>query len=311
MKTTFSISVGYWTLVTLAMATPDQVVSVQERLLGSNENGFVTLRTENDNLGSYFSSRSKRFLVEYSKQPSDSRHDSNLGAEIRSTLLLDSSSSDERRESGQQGPGRVTQTVKEQDREVKLAALLLQFPHYAKRWTDEQMKALQCDPTGGVYLGPTNIVWGGWITQRFVGDPNAKLDWQLEDVFEDGNALYFSVSVEDLGQRLVAIPPRKTQQVRDQLSKQTVYLVAGSFKAVEEAVQSGRELIEKSNGKFKPEVWSVGRWSEEMQYVVADSESARRIERNEFKILEALTGVDFTVMDGKYFTERTVVTTAK
>ena len=43
-------------------ATPDHAVSVTERVLGSNPIGFAVLRTETDNLASYYSSRVTTWL---------------------------------------------------------------------------------------------------------------------------------------------------------------------------------------------------------------------------------------------------------
>ena len=84
-------------------------------------------------------------------------------------------------------------------------------------------------------------------------------------------------------------------------------MIAGKFKTEHEAVKRGRELTEKTQGKFKPEVWSAGRWKEEMMYVVVDSQSEAHINGNAFETMEAMTGVDFTVMSSQTFDERTAI----
>ena len=308
MKTLIPIYTAFlWvTSSVLAMGTPDREIKVEERLLGSNCDSFITLRTEVDNLGSHYRYRTRRFLVEYSKLQADPKSKLDLGAEVRSQLLLDVSTSLDVDQSGKE-----SETVNAKDDDVKLADLLSRFPNQPKRWNDEKSGIIKCHATAGPRVGRIGIAWGGWIKARFGADRNGDLEWTLSEVFEDANCLYLSVYSENHGQRLVSIPPRKTQQVRDQLAKQPVYLIAGKFKNGEEAVKRGRELMEKTQGKFKPEIWSAGRWEEEMVYVVADSQSAEHINGNGFETLEALTGVDFTVMSSQDFDERIAVDPSK
>jgi hypothetical protein len=47
-------------LLPSALATPDHQITVREQFLGSNKDGYVILRTEYDNQGSYYSSRTRR-----------------------------------------------------------------------------------------------------------------------------------------------------------------------------------------------------------------------------------------------------------
>ena len=288
------------------MGTPVHEIKTEERLLGSNADGFITLRTEVDNLGSYYRYRTRRFLVEYSKLPAGPRGETDLGAEVRSKLLLEVSTSIDPDQ-----PGKESEVVNTKDDDVKLAELLSRFPDQPKRWNHEDTSMIECHSTAGPVVGRIQIAWGGWIKARFGADRNSDLEWTLGEVFEDANCLYLSVASHGHGQRLVSIPPRKTQQVRDHLAKQPVYLVTGKFKDREEALTRGRELMKKTKGKFKPEVWSSGRSKEGMIYVLVDSQSADHIKDNAFETLEAMTGVDFTVMSSQNFDERfTVVSPA-
>ena len=289
-----------------AMGTPDREVRVEERLLGSNPDGFITLRSEFDNLGSNYSYRTRRFLVEYSKLQANPKYEESLGAEVRSQLLLDTSTSLDPDQAGIE-----SEVVNTKDDEVKIADLISRFPDQPQRWNDEKSGIIECDSTAGPSVGRIQIAWGGWIKERFGADRNADLEWTLSEVFEDANCLYLSVTSETSGQRLVSIPPRKTQQVRDHLAKQPVYLVAGKFKDREEAMTRGRELMKKTQGNFKSEIWSFGRWKEEMSYVLVDSQSADHIEGNAFETLEAMTGVDFTVISSQHFDERFEVVPSK
>jgi hypothetical protein len=197
--------------------------------------------------------------------------------------------------------------VHEKDGEVKLADLLEQFPNQVQKWSAENVAKIEVNPTKGLRLRTTDIAWSGWIKERFPGDANANLQWKLDDVFEDENCLYFTVSTEEYGQRLVSIPPRKTTQVRDHMVKQPVYLIAGHSKDMAEAIKMARELIKKTNGKFRPEVWSSGRSPEDVIYVVADSNSSQHLSRSQFEETEKLTGADLSAMSSADFQERTPV----
>ncbi len=313
MKTIAFVHTAFiWVITTIiAAGTPDHEVKVEEKILGSNSEGFITLRTEIDNLGSHYRSRTKRFLVEYSKLPKDQKYEENLGAEVQSQLLLDVSTMLDSNQSAPDTAKAISVEVNTKNENVKLAELLLQFPEQPKRWDNEKFGKLTYDSTNGPRLGRIGIAWGGWVKERFGCDRNADLKWILSEVFEDANCLYLSVYSEDHGQRIVSIPPRKTIQVRDQIAKQLVYLIVGKFKDSKEAVKRGLELIEKTHGKFEPEVWSVGRWKEEMIYVLVDSKSMEHIEGNAFENLEALTGVDLSVMSSELFDEKIAVAPQK
>ncbi len=100
------------------------------------------------------------------------------------------------------------------------------------------------------------------------------------------------------------LPPTKTRQVRDHLAKQPVFVVAGKFTTLEEALQRGRELKEKTQGKFTPEVWSSGRYKEEYIYAVVDPQSKSHLHGKGFEDLEILTGADLTVITSELFQER-------
>jgi hypothetical protein len=310
-KTFVHIALFWVVTVVLATGTPDHSIKVEERLLGSNTDGFITLRTEVDNLGSYYNSRRKRFLVEYAKLPKDPTSEVSLGAEVKSLLLLDVSTTLNVDQVATNPSTAKSEETIAKNEDVKLAELLLRFPDEAKRWDDEKFRKITYDSTNGPRLDRVGIAWGGWIKERFGGDRNADLDWELREVFEDANCLYLSVYAESYGQRLVSIPPRKTQQVLDHIAKKPMYLIAGKFKTAEEAIKKGRDLMEKTQGKFQSEIWSAGRSKEEMVYVVADSQTEEHINNNAFETLEALMGVDLTVMSSKSFDERTEVAPSK
>jgi hypothetical protein len=290
----------------LASATPDHEVRFEEQLLGSNADGYITLKTEHDNLGSYYSSRTKRFLVEYSKAPQDPKIGESLGAELRRDLLLDVTT----RVDADPAPGTVpTKSVKVNSRNetVLLADILLRFPATPEPWDKDKFAKLSSHPTAGVRMGEVPIAWGGWIKERFGADRNAELEWTVSEVREDGNGLFLIVRSDSRGQRIVSIPDRKTRQVRDHLAKQPIYLIAGKFKTLDEALARARELIQTTQGKFEPEVWSAGSSTEQLDFVVADSKSRDHLRGGGFEAFEKETGTDLSAMSSERFIERTEI----
>lgn len=306
MKATcIKLTIFIWVITSfLAIGTPDREVKVEERVLGSNSDGFITLRTEIDNLGSHYRFCTKRFLVEYAKLQADTKYEESLGAELKSQILLDVTTSYDASKSEPDYTASKSDTVNSKNEKINLADLLLQFPGQLNKWDEKELSRLTYQSTGGIYIGRVCIAWGGWIKERFCGDANANLEWKLTDVFEDANCLFLSVNSEEHGQRIVSIPPRKTQQVRDQISKQPVYLIAGKFKSSDEAVEMARKLIEKTQGKFVPEVWSYKSPEDKIIYALADSQSTDHLNGNHYELLETSTGVHFTAMSSEVFDER-------
>ena len=169
-------------------------MTVEERLLGSNSTGYITLRTEVDNLGTYYGYRTKRFLVEYSKQQSDPKYQEALGAEIDSQLMLDVSTSFDASHPKPFSTEATSHKVNAKNNDVKLADLLERFPNTSPELGGlKKFAKLTWDSTNGLRLGRIRLAWGGWIKKRFVGDQNANLEWVLNEVFEDENCLYLSV----------------------------------------------------------------------------------------------------------------------
>lgn len=304
MKTKLLIQAAFLclSLSMIASGTPDHRITSEERILGSNPDSYITLRTETDNQGSYYHYRTKRFLVEYSKTPSDPKSEQALGPEVRSQLLLDVTTSLD-----VDGKAPPTEKIETQDHELKLADLLARFPMVPAAWSSEKLARIECHSTGGPRIGNISLAWGGWIKERFGVDRNSDLEWTLAGVQEDGNCLYLSVQSENHGQRWVSISLRMSRIANDQMTKQAVYLVAGSFIDPQEAMALGRELMDQCKGKFTPEVWSSGSPNGEMIYFVVDSHSTEHIQSNQFERLEALTGKDLSVISSKQFVERMAI----
>lgn len=290
-------------------ATPDHAVSVTERFLGSNSTGFVVLRTEIDNLSSYYSSRNTTWLDEIPKTV-DGRE------KTKSTLLLDVTDSVDIDHTDRNTPAPVTESINSQDASLTLASILQKYPdHLGTSWTPEQLSKLTIDQVGGIHFnGKLYFIDGTFIQKTIFGDRHGEELWALSEVSEDSDCIYLRLSIgNDSGpeSRIVCVPPDVTKRQRDQSTAQPVYLIAGKFKTREEAVQAARIMVTKAKGKkfygFYPEIWSFEDGTLKTQYVVADSFSTERIIRGGIPEMEKTLEIHLTPMSSDHFIERTLV----
>lgn len=320
MKMTSSrmlIAAGFlWALSSSsALATPDRIVTVDEQLVGSNAMGFGILRTETDNLGSYYAYRTKRFLDDYSKSPDDAKVESVVAARIRSRLLLDVTYSIDPAHSGPQIEAAKSEKVNAKDDSIVWADILKEYPNAAARWEEKWFSRLTTDQAGGVFLGTVNIVWGETITKKVFEERLPALNWSLDEVVEDMNCLYLRISKrtgdEVRETRLVCIPPRKSRQAGDHLHLKPFYLIAGSYETEKEALQEALALLKKCKEKgyagFSPEIWSVWKRTDKIVYVIADQSSMDHIKEESFTTLERVLGVDLVPLSSEFFREKTKV----
>lgn len=84
------LSLGFTLSLQLAFSTPDRQIKITERIIGSNPDHFIILRTEVDNHGSYYKSQTKQYLDTYTKLPAEAnpRIDSCLAKKINSSLFV-------------------------------------------------------------------------------------------------------------------------------------------------------------------------------------------------------------------------------
>jgi hypothetical protein len=287
-------------------ATPDRTVSVSEQPAGSNPAEFAILRTETDNLGSYYSDRKKITLEEFTKDKS---------AEPRTTLLLDISYHIDPQHSDRNTLPEVKETIHHQDATLHWAAILQRYPQHSwTRWTPEQMEKVTVHPIAGIrYNNRVLLLDGSKIHQNVFDGIRPELPWELTEISEDANSLYlrlektFEDGVHD--SRIVAVPPGITKRVRDQALLKPLYLIAGKFGSEQEALAEARALKTKAAAaksyQFHPEVWSVWEPTDKIVYVIAEQYSMELIDRDAVQALERLLEVELVPMGSKNFRERT------
>lgn len=286
-------------------ATPDHAVEVKEQFFGSNATDYAVLRTEDDNQASYYKSRVTTWLDEYSKEDT-------MREKVKSTLLLDVSY---HRSPDQKPDAPTTQEVHSQDATLPLALLLARYPQHATEpWTAENRAKLSVDPVRGIDFGNVFFFDGGVISREIFGGRHEGDTWTLDHVGGDANAIYLQLSCgQDQGRetRLLCLPPGRSKQVRDQLTMQPIYLVAGTFATEEAAVASARELVKKA-GEMKfygihPEIWSARPPTDKVVWHVVERFSTEMMESNAVPRAEAALGIRLVPMTSKSFIERTVV----
>jgi hypothetical protein len=300
------ILLGWGTLHGVLLATPDRATQVRERILGSNPNSFAILREESDNLGNYYTSRKTVWLDEVPKIAGGRE-------KTKSTLLLDVTYHVDPDHADPNIPPAVTEELHTRDSELTLAAILQSNSDQPEtRWTPEQRAQLVLHPVGGVRLGHRLVlVDGAFIQQKVFGGRDGASTWRLDEVTEDGNCLYVSLSIGEDGSaesRVVCVPPDVTKRFQDQKSAEPVYLVAGQFESRESAAELATALVAKARAEkifgFRAEIWAVDGGWKSFKYVVVDAYSTDRIREGGIDKLEESLGVRFTPTSSERFVER-------
>ncbi len=291
-------------------ATPDHAVSVTERVLGSNPIGFAVLRTETDNLASYYSSRVTTWLDEIPKTPEGRE-------KAKSTLLLDVTHTVDVNHADRNTPAPVAEKINSQDASLTLASVLQRYPGQMRQaWTPEQLSKLEIDQVGGIHFNrKLEFIHGTFVQENFFGGRHADESWSLSEVSEDADCIYLRLSVgNDSGpeSRIVCVPPEITKRQRDQASAQPVYLTAGKFDTREEATQAAAAMVAKAREMkfqgFHPEIWSLEDGTLKTKYVVAETYSTERIGTGGIPEMEKALEIQLTPMSSGRFIEKFFVT---
>ncbi len=289
-------------------ATPDHQVTVEEQLSGSNESAFAVLRTETDNLASYYSSQRRVTLDERSKE---------TGELLKSTLLLDVKHAVDANHNDPKTPAPVSQKTLAKDETITAADLLERYPPpHRKIWTEAELAKLETDPTAGIHFDRrVRIADGKQITDDVFHGRLAEVEWRIAGAFEDTNSVYFTLTkLDEDGSketRLLCLPPSLTESIRAHQNRKPFYLVAGTFGTKEEAIRQAEAWLAKAregkNFHFQPEVWSKWEQNVRIVHLVVQADSMQLIESGRLKALSELLGVDFTPESSNSFQERTKV----
>ena len=295
--------------VALTFATPDRAVHVEEDILGSNETGFLILRTESDNLGSYYTSRTKRYIDEYVKEPKEAGYSLALARKERSTLILDTRDS--------HGPDDdQSQTTEAEDLSVSLAALLKKYPARPRRWNAEQVAKLgKTGSNQGVYAGRFCVVSNYEMVNHVFGLESSEVEWRLDEVAEDMNCVYLKVYTGtgdddgDKQSRWICNVPQKSEQLHAHLNLEPICLVSGQFPTAEEAWEKvrtiGPKAKEAKQSLYGLEVWSVSQPTGKPVFTLVLRDAAREISVERFERLKQLIGADLAPTTTGHFLEQT------
>ncbi len=291
-----------------ACATPDRVVHVKEDFLGSNEEGFVLLRTETDNLGSYYSDRAKHYLDEYEKTPTREGYSLAVARRAKSTLILDTTHIKD-------PDGIESETTHSEDATISLAALLKKYPAGLQKWKAEQLAKIAPETKGaGIRAGRLPVVSDHEMTKEVFGSDSRDIKWMLEEAAEDMNCIYLKVST-GIGEdetstqiRWVCNVPKKSQEIRDHLNLEPMCLVAGRHETVDLAVERARSILAKAKELKQNlhglEVWKISQPTGNSIFSVVLRNSMRDIQPERFERLKNLIGMDLAPSTTQGFIER-------
>jgi hypothetical protein len=284
-------------------------VDVAEEFLGSNETGFVLLRTESDNQGSYYTTRIKRYLDEYVKLPTREGYSLVIAKKQTSTLLLDVAYS-------QDPDGVRSETLHFEDSQVSLSAILKKYPTRGSRWTAEQRGKLRSPSNElAIYAGNLCIVSNWELTTEIFGFESGKVEAHLDAVLEDMNCIYLNVSTggEDEGSqsRWVCNLPEKSRQLRAHLHLEPLCLCSGRFASAEEAQQQARATLiqarESNLNLSNLEIWSVSQDIGKPIFTLVLRRALDGIHPEKFENLKRLVGADLAPISTKRFQEHVAI----
>lgn len=286
----------------VTFASPERTIYSVERLLGSNEGSYTVLRTVWDNRGSHYTRVTEQTLIRYAKNPQDEKLNA-LGPELSRKLLLTTTWVD----ASVTESGKPSLSIGQRDDSVSLASILAEQPMMTTQWPADKVAKLEVQSTSGVYLGPASLIWGGDVKERFGVDRNAKHEWRLTGVSEDGNCLYLHVreATEDApSERIIGLSTRTSKQIQDHLQRQPMYIVAGRFENLEDAMTHARNVTKVTGHVLGHEVWSMQVCLDKWVYVVCDVNSTDHLENPGFAAIEQRTGLQLEVIPGEKLWER-------
>jgi len=309
MKTLFITLALVILPIPMLLGTPDRSVEVVEEFLGSNETGFAILRSEYDNLGSYYSNRVSRYLDEYEKTPKEEGRALAIAKRVKSALLLDTKNFHDQGES--------SETVLAQDNSIAFAELLRKYPVRGRTWSQEQTSKLTHGKKQGVYAGHFHVVSHWEVATEVFGFASDDHECVLEEVKEDKNCIYLRLSTregEDEGDRQtrwICNVPAKTSQILAHLALEPVCLAAGRHPTLQDAVQHAQNILKKAAAEkhpiFELHVWSVTTDNGPPVFTVMLPGELTSMTPEKFERLKKLMGQDLIPISTERCQERTQV----
>ncbi len=298
LRFSFILSLGTFPL----HATPDHSVAVSERLLGSNKDGYAIIRTETDNMGSYYQEKRVVWLDEYSKAdgPSAKPTKSTQFLELNISIDIDDQN-------------KVTTKAGDRSQRPSLADVVERYTTMIfNPWDADQFAELKFNPNTGhtTYKSQTLIGDGALLGTRFRAS-GSENHLSLRSVEEDSNSTFLNISTpRDEGSelRVICISPKATSNLRALKDLKPIYLSAGTFGSAKEALAHLNKLAEnKTLPRHNMEVWSVFHAdTEKTDYSVVLENSEDIIRRNELSASQEPLGLNLIPISSEGFREMQV-----
>ncbi|MCW1913905.1 hypothetical protein OJ996_09985 [Luteolibacter sp. GHJ8] len=297
---------GLW--ITGAGATPPDVVVIDERLLGANADNYAVLRSEFDNLGSYYNSNTKVFLEERSKA---------TGKNLKQVLLTDAKRMIDPEHEDPATQPKVTVEVKHQDKELGLGDVLARYPLLSDSRSPADLEGFAVSDDQSVTFGETMTLFArAQVVGEIFGGRLEETPVTVLEVNDQGSEIYLKLSKhdEDLGDgesHWACVGSALTLQVRAHRTKEPIYLRAGTFPDKAAALAKAAEWKELGREKkvsgFDPEIWSTGSDAGSARYHVVLRNSGDLIEREASGAIAEALGLSLQAVSGEKFLEWTPV----
>jgi len=287
-----------------SFATPSPSSSISEKFVGSNENGFVILRTEYINKGSHYEHYYKKYLDFYVKERVDPKDESSPMKLESSKLILEKSVITI-------NSPKIEEKIQFQDKEVSFAEVMKKTPYELRPLQSKIAETLNTQKWGTQLAGVT-ILSSSRVKQKFGYERDKKeFDWELLEISKDYNSYYIKIregADSFWQQRYICILPEKFKQVNDRFNLDQIVITAGEFKEKEKAVELAQDLNKKARDmKFHncvQEVWLKKYRYSEQAYVVVTTNSEALIKKNKLGLMEKTLEHDFGVEGSQLFSRK-------
>lgn len=277
MKTTLLV---WLACIINSLATPDWNSTTSERFIGSNDLAYASIKTTNDNQGSYYSWRETKRLVEYSKLDN-----SVINIQIISDILY--SINPEHIDPNTKP--KVTQKEIELDTKVLLSEVIKKY-HLPTQPTSrpEWLKKLSWKKQG-LYLEDKLLILPS-MNQEMEDHPAAAT---ILKVHTDRSNIILSIQADetpDSGNYLFCIPAGLSKQINDWAKKLPEYLFIEKFDNKQQANDLALKLNQTSQEKnffgFNPEIWSTRTKTGKVVYLLVHQPSHQQMTPEDIAVVE-------------------------
>lgn len=310
----FARTLGCQTLLgiacaTMIHATPERVINIDERLVGTGDGIHAILRTERDNLGSYYSDRENIWLDEYASGES-------IRQLVKSTHLLDVTFIIDANHTDRNTPPAVERRVAHEDDSLPWASVLSRYPlRESEPWPESRMEMITSHQAGGIRFKNRIMLLDTKIITETFGKQYTDHPWAIKSIVESGGLLFLTIEKstpdETRETRIFHVPRENSQTIHDQMDLEPIYLATGSYESLDEAMAVTGQLIAQAREaevfSFHPEIWEERHPAPRTRYVIVLQHSMKLIESGRHTNIQKVLGVELVPTSSKNFWKRTHV----